>query len=373
MTTTPESTTTTKKTVKVFGVERDLEDANFPTETATLESLLPHHGGQHGWFTSSYRGKQLHYRKWRCGVVDGVEERAIVVFMHGILTHAVKYVPPQPASTSTTRLVSTALMVDTFLRQGISVYAFDQYGHGYSEGTRFFIPESYQVNVTDYIAFCQTVVAAENNNTGSPIFLMGESYGCTVTLHGAKYFQDHHPLPHLDSLILTAPAVIGDLPPYPVVQLLKFLGYLYPTWRPFFMPNPVSSERVWSDPNVQACYRDRTKPANIIDGTGIPYRLGTGVQLLQALQDARTKVIPELTTPFLVIHGTHDYGVPIQGSEFLYQQSTRIASHDKRFLRKEGAYHDLLAEPNASEIMDDILQWINERLALRAAAAASKT
>ena len=359
----------------VFGAERNIEDSNFPTEVEInqLESILPI-GCTHGWFLSTYENKQLHYRKW-----IPTNPKAIVIFMHGISTHSVKYVTLPHAkdsdgndasksiSTKTPRLVSAALMVDAFLKNSISVYAFDLYGHGYSEGMRFFIPQSYNVNVQDYINFSH-LVAAENKTTGNvPIFLMGESYGSTITLHAAKYFQDQTEpekmLPNLDSLILTAPAIIGDLPIYPVLQVLLLLGKYYPTWRPFFMPNPVSPDRIWKDPLVRVCYLDKTKPENRIDGAGIPFRLGTGVQLLHALEDVRKKVIPELKTPYIVIHGTQDHGVPISGSEYLYTTSL-TPSDQKEFIKKEGAYHDLLADPSAEESMDHIINWINKRIAL---------
>jgi alpha-beta hydrolase superfamily lysophospholipase len=293
--------------------------------------------------------------------------------MHGISTHSVKYVQLPPTtesdgndSTTTPRNVSTTLMIDTFLKNQVSVYAFDLYGHGYSEGIRFFIPESYKINVQDYIKFSR-LVAADNIAANVPIFFMGESYGCTITLHAAKYFQDQaepeNSLPNFDSLILTAPAIIGDLPIYPVVQLLKLLGRYYPTWRPFFMPNPVSPDRIWKDPLVRECHTDKSKPENKIDGSGIPFRLGTGVQLLQALEDVRKDIIPALKTPYIVIHGTQDYGVPISGSEYLYQNSI-TPSDEKEFVKTEGAYHDLLADPTAEETMGHIIHWIEKRIAM---------
>jgi acylglycerol lipase len=350
----------------VFGVERNIEDSNFPSEDEinALEASLPG-GCVHGWFPSSYQNAQLHYRKW----IPATTTRAIVIFMHGISTHSVKYVKLSPtADGATPRVVSTSLMVEKFLESNIAVYAFDMYGHGYSEGIRFFIPESYNVNVQDHIRFCH-LVALENNDNDrqNPLFLMGESYGCTVTLHSARYFQDQTEpakmLPNFDSMILTAPAVIGDLPIYPVLQFLKLLAKYYPQWRPFFMPNPISPDRIWRDPLVRTIYTNKTNPANIVDGQGIPFRLGTALQLLHALEDVREKVIPVLTTPFIAIHGTNDYGVPITGSNFLYKNAL-TTTENKELIMKEGAYHDLLADYVAEECMTNIISWINQRIAV---------
>ena len=97
------------------------------------------------------------------------------------------------------------------------------------------------------------------------------------------------------------------------------------------MPNPVSVQRIWRDPVVQNIYLDKTNPANIVDGQGIPFRLGTGLNLLNALANVRQHTIPALTVPYLALHGTN-------------------------------AYHDLLADPLAEECMNDIISWINKRV-----------
>jgi alpha-beta hydrolase superfamily lysophospholipase len=340
----------------VFGVERNIEEPDFPSDEViqSLEQMLPS-GCVHGWFPSSYQPAQLHYRKW---IPPSNKPKAIVIFMHGICTHSVKYIQLPHSN----RKVSSPLLIERLLQNDIAFYAFDLYGHGYSEGLRSFIPESYHINCQDYSTFCQMV--AQENVHQAPIVLLGESYGSTLSLLVARQFQDDAAggLPNFDSLILTAPAIIGDLPPYPVVKFLTFLAYYYPTWRPFFMPNPVSPDRIWRDPAVRAIYSDKSLPANKVDGQGIPFRLGTGVNLLRALEDVRNRAIPGLTVPYMILHGTEDHGVPISGSELLYEKS---ASTEKEFLRKPGAYHDLLADPVAEECMQDILGWIEKRVAAR--------
>jgi alpha-beta hydrolase superfamily lysophospholipase len=364
----------------VFGVERNIEipDTVFPTELELkdLENLMPPH--EHGWFDSCYMKSsssscyKLHYRKW-----VPKKPKAVIIFMHGISTHSGKaFELPDKSSSNKNdkhndRKLNTALLAETFLKEGMALYAFDLLGHGFSEGPRFWIPDTYKkTNKQDYINFCRMVA---NEQPNSPLFLMGESYGCTLSLHVAKDFQEardnattsscYFP-PNFDSLILTAPAIIGDLPPAPVVKILTFLAGYFPLWRPFFMPNPVSPERIWRDPAVLMI---RTNPRFVemsIDGSGLPFRLGTALNLLRALQDVRTTVIPGLTVPFLILHGTEDYGVPIEGSEFLWENAA-TADSDKDFLRKEGAYHDLFADYVAEECMQDTMNWIHKRLEKR--------
>lgn len=354
---------------RVFGEDRAIQTDKFPTEAEidTLEALMP--PCEHGWFDSCYQNSKLHYRKYLPKGNTSEQNgnlKAVVIFMHGISTHSGKAVNVDG------RKLNSALKAEALLNENIALYAFDLYGHGYSEGVRFWIPKSYENNKLDYIQFCHLV--AQQHSTDTPIFLMGESYGSTLTLHVARHFQDQAllhegnattttetALPNLNSIILVCPAIIGDLPPFPVFQTLVFLAGYFPQWRPFFMPNPVSAARIWRDPVVLAKHTDPTCPGNIVDGSGLPFRLGTALQLVQALEDVRKIAIPGFKMPYLVLHGTEDHGVPIQGSEFLWDNSDTPMA-DKEFLRKEGAHHDLFGDPLAEECMHDVIAWIRKRL-----------
>jgi acylglycerol lipase len=100
-------------------------------------------------------------------------------------------------------------------------------------------------------------------------------------------------------------------------------------------------------------------PHRQIDGSGIPFRLGTGLNLVRALAACRN-MLSELTVPFLILHGTQDYGVPLAGSELLW--NTAPSRHHSRFFRLEGVYHDLLADPLAEKCMEEITKWLHEHL-----------
>ena len=223
---------------KIFSVERDIDipENVFPTdsELSSMEGILP--GCEHGWFDSVVDGAKLHYRKF----LPKGKPKAIIIFSHGISTHCGKAFVLKDG-----RKLNTALKVDMCMKEGYALYGFDLYGHGYSEGTRFLIPGSWKNNMKDYINFCNLVASQHDDST--PLFLMGESYGCTLTIHVAKYFQENPSSgpKSFDSVILTAPAIIGDLPPYPVYLILRYaLAPMWPKWRPSFMPNTVSPDRV---------------------------------------------------------------------------------------------------------------------------------
>jgi pimeloyl-ACP methyl ester carboxylesterase len=193
------------------------------------------------------------------------------------------------------------------------------------------------------------------------------------------------PSPHeyvlVDSIVLLAPAISGDIPPSPVYEILLFLARYFPKWRPFFMPNSASPDQIWRDDTVRSDMMDPYGYHIHIDGPGRPFRLGTGLNLVQALAACRA-MLSELTVPFLILHGTMDDAVPIAGSELLWRvaptssaspappqpdSKEQLRPRSSRFCRIDGAYHDLLADPTvADQCLDEIVQWIEERLLLLA-------
>jgi alpha-beta hydrolase superfamily lysophospholipase len=159
-----------------------------------------------------------------------------------------------------------------------------------------------------------------------------------------------------------APAIIGDLPPSPVYEVLVFLAGYFPQWRPFFMPNPVSPDRIWRDESIRAIMTDPMGYHRQIDGSGIPFRLGTALNLVRALESCRA-MLHEFNVPFLILHGTDDYAIPLAGSELLWQTARLSARAQSRLCRLDGAYHDLLADPVvADQCLTEITQWIDVRL-----------
>ena len=344
-------------THKVFGVERDIDIPadTFPTddELKALECTMP--GCEHGWFDSVVDAAKLHYRKWVPS--QQTKPAAIIIFMHGISTHAGKAFVLKDG-----RKINLALQAEAALQEGYATYAYDLYGHGFSEGKRFYIPECWENNLKDYVNFIHLVASKHDDDI--PIFLMGESYGCTLTIHAAKQFQDNPSSgpKNFDSIILTAPAIIGDLPPYPVYFLLRYvLAPRYPKWRPFFMPNPISADRIWRDPEVLALRTDERFVEMGIDGSGIPFRLGTALSLVLALDDVRSKAIPGFNVPYCILHGTDDYGVPITGSEYMWKTAATPEA-DREFHKIDGAYHDLFADPEAEKCMGLVVDWVKKRL-----------
>jgi alpha-beta hydrolase superfamily lysophospholipase len=230
------------------------------------------------------------------------------------------------------------------------------------------IPGSADTNVNDNVAFCNLVASLheDDDDDDIPIILLGESYGCTVSIMTARKFQDDPSCgpKNFDSVILIAPAIMGDMPPYPVYLVLRYvLAPSFPAWSPFFMPNPVSAERIWKDPQVLA---RRTAPRwkeMMVDGSGRPFRLGTAVGLVVSMETVKAEM-SGFKVPYCIVHGTEDAAVLLAGSEYMWDKAATPAK-DRAFKRQEGGYHDLFSDPTAEDSVQFTVDYIKKRIAAK--------
>jgi len=331
-------------------VEIDIPKEVFPTdiELKAMEETMP--GCQHGWFEST-NGLQLHYRKF----LPKGKPKGVVVFQHGIQTHSGKSFILEG------RKLNMALHSDVLTKAGYALYGLDMLGHGYSEGDRWYIPD-WIINRDDLDNFARF---ASEKHPGVPLFLEGESYGGTLVLHVAKKWQlvSNNAPEEFSGIILSGPAIMADVPPYPVYVVLRYmLAPAFPKWIPFFMPNPISPDRIWVDQKVRALHvAPRTKEM-CIDGSGRPFRLGTAVNMLEALDSVRASIIPGLTVPFCAIHGVKDAGVPVEGTDYLNAYAATFQGQ-RAYHRLEDAYHDLLGDPAAEKTMQYMIEYMDNQIA----------
>ena len=125
------------------------------------------------------------------------------------------------------------------------------------------------------------------------------------------------------------------------------------------MPNRVHPRRFWRN-------RERYQVGMTLNGMNaagrhIPMR--TCLTLMQDMGIVRNESIPRLSVPFCVVHGEKDVVVPVKGSEYLLRASLTPRS-DQAFKFFPQAYHDMLAEPEANEVMYFQINWIKRRLAI---------
>ncbi|CAB9527221.1 Monoglyceride lipase [Seminavis robusta] len=335
-------------------VDLEIPDDVFPSEERLKELDEIFDNPEHGYFPGTFQGKQIFYRK-NLPKDGSSKPKGVIVYQHGIhgqSGHGMKC--------KDGRYTDVALRIREFTEAGFAVYAHDFLGHGFSEGTRFLIPSGdWKINRDDTVQFVNTVVMKEQADD-VPLFLAGDSYGACVTIHAARWFQDHpeETPKSFHGILLNCPAIHGDLPPAPVVAVLRRLAVLFPSWTPFFMPHPISSERVWKEPEALEYFE------NLKDGlslAGVPFCLGTALGLLEAIETVQAQAIPGFTIPFSINHGTEDYGVPISGSEYMMDKADTPAE-DKALNKIEGAYHNLYTSEDAKDRMNLEMKWIKEQI-----------
>lgn len=256
------------------------------------------------------------------------------------------------------RYTDTAMKIRALNKAGIAFYSYDQLGHGFSEGGRFYIPNGdWTINRDDLVKFAR--FAASQHEPGTPVFLSGDSYGGCLAIHAAKIFQDEKDSSvALKGLLANCPAIHGDLPPLPVIYILRYgFAPFFPRWTPFFMPHPITAERIWKEPEARAYYTDPAEKRGLAGG-GMKFCLGTALGLLLALQSVQ-EVVREFSVPFHINHGTEDHGVPITGSEYMVEVS-QTPKEDKKLNRIEGGYHALFSEKDAPKYFESEMRFIEK-------------
>jgi alpha-beta hydrolase superfamily lysophospholipase len=225
----------------------------------------------------------------------------------------------------------------TFTEQGATVHAYDQRGHGHSDGRRAYVA-SFERYLDDLDRFLDHVRA---QTPDVPLFLFGHSMGGLVVL---KYVLDRNPSPR--GLLLSAPAIQinPDLAPL-VRRIAQFIGRWFPT-----LPTTRSPQGAISrDPDVVA--EAQNDPLNY-HGRVLAR---TGAEMLRAGRDVQTN-LSALDDPFLVIHGTADRLATPSWSQRLYEQAV---SDDKTIHLYEGLYHETFNEPEQDEVLHDLGTWLD--------------
>ena len=173
-------------------VNLDLSKETFPTDEEIKETDDLFYNCTHGYFQSPTEtkdnkggsGVKLHYRKFTPSPDTPI--KGVCVFQHGI------HCESGLGCIINDRLFRYALLSKMFAECGYVLYALDLRGHGFSEGDRFYIPDSdWKVNRDDLESFALYVVNdLEKDDSKLPFFLIGESYGGCLTLHIARKWMD---------------------------------------------------------------------------------------------------------------------------------------------------------------------------------------
>lgn len=253
-----------------------------------------------------------------------VPPRAVVILAHGFGEHARRY-------DHVTQRLGQA---------GLVTYALDHRGHGRSGGKRVMVRD-----VSEFTGDFDTLVGiASRENPGLTRIVLGHSMGGAIVFAYGVERPDNY-----DLMVLSAPAVAAqDMVPRVVALAAKVLGVLTPG-----LPvEALDFNAISRDPEVVNAYN--TDP--LVYHGKVP--AGLGRALLQ-VGETMPQRAPALTTPLLVVHGTGDALVPIEGSRRLVDC---VGSPDVELKEYAGLFHEVFNEPEQNQVLDDVVSWLNLRL-----------
>lgn len=258
----------------------------------------------------------IFYQSWRPADPVGT-----VVIVHGYAEHSGRYTHVAEALTEA----------------GYAVWALDHRGHGRSEGDRAIVAH-FEHFVVDLAAFVRLV---REHSRGLPLFILGHSMGGLISTHYA--FDHQH---QLDGLILSGPAFKLDEGVSPV---LLALSGLVSTLAPSAKVSPFDPSGVSRDPRVIDAYMN-----DKLNYHGhVKARMGREMMLAAQAVLGRA---PEITIPVLVVQGESDRIVSPAGA---YAAFAAFSSADKTLRKYPEAYHEVLNEPEQTEIIPLIREWLD--------------
>ncbi|MBV9881857.1 MAG: lysophospholipase [Sphingomonadaceae bacterium] len=228
---------------------------------------------------------------------------------------------------------------ETFAARGFAVTAVDLRGRGKSEGERFYVD-----SVGDYVSDLSLAIELGRSlHPGLPVYLLGHSAGGVVSVTYALDYQDR-----IAGLVCEDFAFRVPAPDF-ALKLLEGASHVAPHAHVLRLKNKDFS-------------RDAEWVAKLDADPLIHYEVQP-IQTVAALARAAERLEREfgrITLPVLILHGTADHVTRPDGSEQFYREA---GSRDKSLKLYDGYYHDLLNDVGAERVMDDILAWLDERVA----------
>jgi acylglycerol lipase len=265
-------------------------------------------------------GVEIYWQAWL--PADG-EPEALVLLAHGGAEHSGRY----------------AWVADRLVARGYAVYATDHRGHGRSAGPRAYVDRLANA-ATDLHALSDL---ARERHPAAPVFLLGHSMGGLVALDYACRYQAE-----LAGMVLSAPLAVLRVNP-----AVRALGRVLSRLAPRLPVYKIDGSTVSRDPAVVRAY----------DADPLNHRGPLPVRTVGELADATCALpsrLAELRLPILTLYGSGDRLVDTAGSALVESCS---ASDDCTVRRYDGLYHELLNEPEREQVLADVADWLDARLA----------
>jgi alpha-beta hydrolase superfamily lysophospholipase len=246
--------------------------------------------------------------------------KAVVGIIHGMGEHSSRY----------------NYLVDALTAANISVVAYDQIGHGKTEGKRG------HVSSYDMLLGCVGELTSKMVQLvpAKPMFLFGHSMGGNVLLN---YLIRRNP--KINGAIVSAPWLkLAFDPPAIQVKLGRLVSGILPG---LVQSTKLDVNTISKDPKEVKRYVDDPL---VHDKISTSFFVGVYDSGLWALEHAS-----ELKTPLLLYHGTADKLTSHDASK---QFCEHAGGGDVTFKSLEGLYHESHNEPEREDLFKMIIEWV---------------
>ena len=268
-------------------------------------------------------GVRIVYDVWTPADI-GTTPRGVVILSHGLGEHARRY----------------DHVAARFGREGLVTYALDHRGHGRSGGKRVLVKD-----ISEYTGDFDTLVGiATQEHPGVTRIVLGHSMGGGIVFAYGVEHPDNYEL-----MVLSGPAVAAQTAVSPLLAwLAKRIGAIAPG-----LPlQQLDAGAVSRDPAVVDAYN--TDP--LVYHGKVP---GGIARVLLLVGETMPQRAASLAAPLLVVHGSDDRLIPVEGSR---QLVAAVGSSDVELKVYPGLYHEVFNEPEQDQVLDDVVAWVNARL-----------
>jgi len=262
-------------------------------------------------------GISLHRRSW----LPPLARRSIAL-VHGYAEHSGRY----------------DALGAWFAARGFAVHAYDQRGHGRSEGPRGHVAAFAEL-LDDAGRFVASVRA---EHEAIPLTLVGHSLGGLVV---ASLLAERRP--PVDDAVLSGAALAQPEISRARIVAARGLRRLLPRLRLASGLDPAGLAR---DPAVVRAYL----------ADPLVFRHMTcsfAVEVLHAIERIRVRREP-IEVPLLVLHGADDPLVPAAGSRHFFERARGPGSELRLYPK---LLHEIFNEPEQEEVFRDVLDWLDAR------------
>ncbi|MCA0933464.1 alpha/beta hydrolase [Lutimonas saemankumensis] len=251
------------------------------------------------------------------------DAKGVIVIVHGMGEYGKRY---------------ERTVVPWLIKESYTVFSYDQFGHGTSEGKKGDNPGfSYLLEALDKV-----LEKAQKTYPSLPVFLYGHSMGGNVVINYT--LRKRH---NLKGSIATSPFLqLAFDPPKWKLSFGKIMDRIFPS---LTMPNDLELDALSKDPKEIEAYE---KDPLVHDKVSTRYSLRLMETGSWAIENATG-----LTVPMLIVHGTSDRITSCKASQtFAYNSNGKAV-----FYPIKGGYHELHHDKEKNQLFERIREWLKEQ------------